>query len=294
MVGGEHHPEILRTHPGVVFRQIGLQVGHAGLALGDVVHQVVELPGIGSIEGLARIGQLRLLGLGQQQHLGIVLLHLREDTLPELGRDLAGGVAAEAVHALVQPETHAIGLGGPDRLVLVIEAAGVGPVILPDGIAQGIALVEIGRFLGHPDMVRGGLVGHPVEDHLEAQLVGLGEEVLEVSHGAELGVDLLVVGNGIVGAQGALALNRSDLIHRHQPEDVDTEFFQARQLGGHAVERGFRRELADVDFIDDRIVDPFGMQTAGRRIFGGLFVAAGDQGQEGCRDEEDFLHIQFI
>ena len=173
-------------------------------------------------------------------------------------------------------------LGPPHVLVVVVEAAGVGPVIFPDGVAVRVALVEVRGFLGHPHIVRGRLVGHPVQDDLEAQLVGRGEEVFEILHRPEFRIHFLVVGDGIVGAEGALAALGADLVHRHEPEDVHPEVLQAGQLGLDAGEGPLRGELADIHLVHHGAIGPFGM--GGRRL-----LAAGE-GQQGGAENQELFH----
>ena len=110
MVRGEHHPEVLLAHPGVVLGQIGLQVGYAGLALGDVVHQVMEFPGIGGVERLARIGQFGLLGFGSG---GRDRLHARVQKV-----DAAQDQALAGVHAGLP----AVSTVGEAELVVYLDA----------------------------------------------------------------------------------------------------------------------------------------------------------------------------
>ena len=285
MVGGEGEAEGLLREAGGVAGDVFLQVRDGLASLRQAVQQVMEFPGVVRVEGLGRVGEVVALGLGEEVDLGIIGIHLGEDALPEFGRDLTGGVAAEAIDTLFQPEAHGVVLGGPDGLVLVVEAPGIGPVVLPDGVAVGVALVEVGRLFGHPHVVRSGLVGHPVQDDLESQFVGLRQQVFEVFHRPEFGIDLLVVGNGVVGAQGALAAFGADLVHGHQPEDVHAQVLQAGKLGFDAPEGSLGRELADIHFIHHGVVGPVRMGGRGRRR-----LLAGGKGQDGRSEEEKLFH----
>ena len=275
VVGGEGQAEGFPGEAVRVPRNIVAQVTDGAAALGEGVQQVVQLPGVVGVEGLRGVGQVVALRLGEEVDVGVVGVHLGEDAFPELGRHFARRIAAESVHALFQPESHGLVLGRPDVLVLIIEAAGVGPVVFPNGVAQRVALVEVGGLGRHPDVVRGGLVGHPVQDELESLLMRGGEQMLEVLHRAEFGIDLRVVGDGVIGAERALPALDADLVHRHQPEHVHAQLFQARQLCLDAGERPLRGKLAHIDFINDGIVGPL-------RVDGGLLGGAGAQGQQ-CR-----------
>ena len=64
--------------------------------------------------------------------------------------------------------------------------------------------------------------------------------MFEVFHGAKLGVHGLIVCNGIIRTQGALALLFSNLIHGHEPQHIHAQILEAGQLGLHTFERAFR------------------------------------------------------
>ena len=134
-------------------------------------------------------------------------------------------------------------------------------------------------------MVRSGLVGHPVENHLETSLVGGIEERLEIFHGTELGIDRLVVGNGIIGTEGALAALNADLVHRHKPEHVHAEFLQAGKLGLHSLERSLGRELTDIHFVKHGVICPL-------RMRGGGTAAGARKEQSRGKDEDKLFHVR--
>ncbi len=101
-------------------------------------------------------------------------------------------------------------------------------------------------------VVPGRVVGHPVQDDVQTQLVGGLHEVLQVVQRAELRVDAVVVLDGVGAAQAALAVPLADGMDRHQPEDVHTQFFEPRQVRLGGPKRALRRELPRVDLIDGR------------------------------------------
>ena len=251
VVGGEGKAEGFLGEAGGVTCNVLLEVGHALGALCKGIEQVMELPGVVGVEGDGRVCKVVAFGLGKEVDVRVVLVHLGKDSVPELCGDLAGGVAAEAVHALFKPETHGVVLGPPNLLILIVEAAGVGPVVLPDGVAFGIPLVEVGGLFRHPYIVRGGLVGNPVKDYLESACMGGVQKMLEVFHGAEFRVHLLVVGDCVVGAKGSFSALGANLIHWHKPKDIHAKVLQAGKLGLNACEGSLRGELADVDLIDN-------------------------------------------
>ena len=92
-------------------------------------------------------------------------------------------------------------------------------------------VVRVARVLrgDEPGMPVAGVVDHQVHDHLDAALVRLGQQVLEVGHAAVLRVDAVVIGDvvAVVAGRG---------VDRHQPDAADAERLQVVELGGDAVE----------------------------------------------------------
>ena len=180
--------------------------------------------------------------------------------MPELHRHEHRHVAAEAVDAvLAEPELHRLGLTLPDGAVGVVELRRVGPVPRHGGCARGVAFVPVGGLFDNPAGVARRMVGHPVQQHLHAQAVRLGHEGVEIGHRPHLGVDGAVVANRIVGAQRALAPLDADGIDGHEPYGIDAHVAQHRQPRGCGPKRPFGGELADVHFVDDGLIAPFGM-----------------------------------
>ena len=77
------------------------------------------------------------------------------------------------------------------------------------------------------------------------------QKMLEVFHGAEFRVHLLVVGDCVVGAKGSFSALGANLIHWHKPKDVHAKVLQAGKLGLNACEGSLRGELADVDLVNN-------------------------------------------
>ena len=76
---------------------------------------------------------------------------------------------------------------------------------------------------------------------------------------AELGVDAEVVLDGIRAAEPALAVLLADRVHRHEPDDVDAEVADARQVRLGGAEGALGREVALVDLVDRRAAAPLGV-----------------------------------
>ena len=161
---------------------------------------------------------------------------------------------------LADPELHRLGLGAPDVAVAVVELGRVGPVPRHGRTPRGVAFVPRGGLLGDPPRIARGMVGHPVEQHLHAQPVRLGDERVEVVHRAELGIHGPVVADRIVGAERTLAVKLPDRVDRHEPYGIDAHVVQKAQFRGGGPERSFGRKLAHVHLVENGAVAPFGMQ----------------------------------
>ena len=120
--------------------------------------------------------------------------------------------------------------------------------------------------------------------------MGIGKEGIEVGHGAELGVHLLVVARGIVAAERTLTSLLADGVDGHEPHDIDTHLVQTGQVLAGSIESSLGSELADVHFIDNAAM-PIGLVG-----FNGCFLLALARDKQGNKDEEnviDFFHDKY-
>ena len=104
-------------------------------------------------------------------------------------------------------------------------------------------------------MLIGGVVDDQVHDDLDAALVGAGQQLVEIGHGAELFHDLLIVGDvvAVVVVGGAV-----DGAH---PDDVDAQFLQIVQLADDTAQIADAiavavTEGAGVNLIDNTFFPP--------------------------------------
>ena len=220
---------------------------------------MVELPRIAGVE--RTVEKIRLLGFGQHEEIVLHFAQLRRSLLPEGRGHQHGHIAAEPVHAVLrEPEAHGVDLPLPHGAVGVVELGRVVPAVGHDRLARRVALVPVGRTLGHPPRVARRVVGHPVEQHFQPQPVRRRHEAVEIGHRPEFGIDAAVVAHGVVGAQRPLAVRLADRVDRHQPHGVDAHVAQEAELRGGGPEGTFARQLAHVHFIDYSLVAPLGMQ----------------------------------
>ena len=109
-------------------------------------------------------------------------------------------------------------------------------------------------------VVPGGVVRDEIEDHLEALCMCGIDEGAKVLLGTEFGVHRVIVLHGIGAAKGALAVFRADRVDRHEPENIDAQFLEARQFLHGSGEGSFGCELAGINLIKHRVARPFGMR----------------------------------
>ena len=225
------------------------------LAHGDPVHGLVPAPGVGHVE--RRGVQVPRLPLGQHED-GLDRVEFGAHRVPEVGRHEAGDVAAIAVDVdLRHPVLHGLGHVLPELGLGVVQVDDVDPVPprrRPE-VALPVPRIPL-RMLGHQVAVPRRVVGHPVQDDVQAVLVRGPDEVLQVIQRAQLGLDRVVVLDRVGTAQRALAVLLADHLNRHQPQDDGAEFLQPRQVGLGGPEGAFRGELAGVDLIDGGVLRP--------------------------------------
>ncbi len=140
-------------------------------------------------------------------------------------------------------------------------------------LAEDIALPRGGSGLGgqrllEPEVLVGGVVGHDVHHHLEAQAVRLGHHGVEVVEGAEPRVDIAVVVD-VIAAVGQLRG-----VEGAQPDGVHAQVGEVGQPGGHtgevtdAVAVGVG-EAARIHLVDDGLPPPVGGVAVGAEVLCG-------------------------
>ena len=110
------------------------------------------------------------------------------------------------------------------------------------------------------------MVADFVEDYLHAEVVSSLDESAEVVDVAEFRIDSLVVGHSVVATEFALAIFFADRVDRHQPEDVDAEFFESWQFFAEGLEGATFCALAEVNFVDHSVFAPFGVANLGLSV----------------------------
>ena len=238
-----------RVHPRFGHGECGrvVLVEHLAPFAVDVVHLVAVVQRVGAVSGGHVIADdLEIVEVVALEVLGQAVRH----------------VHAEAVGAMVEPESQCpdevgahfgvlpvpvrLFLGEHVQVPLAVGHAGpggaaeagdpVGRRLVAVGalaVAEDVAVAFGGAWAAchcrlEPFVLVGGMVGHDVDDDSDAGRVrGLGE-LIEVGHGAELGVHVAVVVH-VIAAVGKLGG-----VEGAQPDGIHAQFLEIGNLCGHA------------------------------------------------------------
>ena len=173
------------------FHKVLEDIVEAGLVVQEVEANVVYVSAV-SFTGI---------DFGNEDKLGILALHLGNEPFHILRRHHFHHIAAEAVNALGGPEKQDVAHLLPVGAAAVVHLEGVGPVVV-------IVAVSLYGAVG-VGVVRGDVVGDIVYYHAKALVVGALYKGLEVLHtgigiGTQVGVDVVIVADGVGGAGVAL------------------------------------------------------------------------------------------
>ena len=295
MVGDVGHAIALAGPGALAPRVVHEELGQPGPTLHDVVHGLIPAPRVGRIKCLRM--QVARLPLGQHEDRPD-RVQLTAHVVPEVDRHEARHVAAVAVDAdFPHPVFHCLGHVLAHAGLRVIEIDDIRPV--PPRrraeIAVPVALVPVGMLFSQR-IVPGRVVGDPVEDHVHIERMSGVDESLEVVQRAELGIDAKIIAYRVRTAERALPVLFADRVDRHEPQDVDTEIPEPRQLPLDGAERPFGAELPDVDLVNRGIAAPLGVfERHVRPGLDGIRTSccriarirghAGDEGQAGGQDK---------
>ena len=135
-----------------------------------------------------------------------------------------------------------------------------------------------------PNAIKRAVVGHPVQNHTHAQVMGRGRQCTQIIVGAVIWIHRVVILDAVRASQrtasglddvivlvfSAFAVHLSNRVNRHQPQNVHPEVFQSGQVWDERLDRALWRVLTQVDFVDRGIFGPLGMHELigqGRRTF---------------------------
>ncbi len=178
--------------------------------------------------------------------------------LPEVGRHHFRNVAPEPVDPdILHPPAHHVDHETAQTGLVVVEVGDVGPIrVRRNDLPGGISCEPFGMFLDELAVPRR-MVRYQVDDELHAAPVGGGQEVLEIVHRSEFGIDPIIIPHGIGAAECSLPVLLADRIDRHQPEDRHAEVLQFGESFLQSGKVSFGGERAEVDRIDRRVLHPW-------------------------------------
>lgn len=125
--------------------------------------------------------------------------------------------------------------------------------------------MAIAATFGQPGVAAGGVRQYQVDHHLQAQFVGTTDQGIEVGQGAELRIDVAVVGDVIAEVGYGRAHEGRD------PDGVDAEVGHVGQAAGDAGEIADAiavavLEGARIDLVDHRATPPVAVDGLGLTI----------------------------
>ncbi len=100
------------------------------------------------------------------------------------------------------------------------------------------------------------MVGHPIDNDLESEVVRGPHKMIEVLKGSELWIDVAIVLDGVVRAKGSLAAFLSNRIDRHQPDHIHSQLLEFRKFLLGCRECTLSGRLAGVQLIDHSVPGP--------------------------------------
>ena len=120
--------------------------------------------------------------------------------------------------------------------------------LLGVGLCTGGQGLEVVTGGGEPLVVVAGVVQDEVGDDMDVPLLALGHQLLEVGHGAVLGIDVIVVPNvilvvGLTGMDG------------HEPDTVDAQLLEVVQLGDDTLQVTNAVTVGVAEGIDENFVE---------------------------------------
>ena len=239
-----------------VAHQVAALVEHAGGIVLVVDQRRLEAPRIVIVPSAHEQAWRTVAHVALAQHgdrlAGLVLLQRRDGAGPEAGGD---GVAADVVAAvavdvrLVDPVLHRLDHRQLRRLLAVVQLIDVAIAVR----ARERRVVVV-AMLRDPHIVFSRVVGHPVEPHLHAALMGSSDKGLEVGNGAKVAVHRMVVARGIGAAQRPDASQHTTRMDGHEPDDVDAQVLEVVQPLLRCRQGALTGEVVQVKLIDDVLV----------------------------------------
>ena len=108
----------------------------------------------------------------------------------------------------------------------------------------------------HHHTVPGRVVRHQVHDDLHSAFMRFSHELLEIRERSIIGIDCVIIADGVRTPKFAFAEFFADGLDRHDPKNGHAQILQLVQFRGDAIEVARRGKVARENFINDALPQP--------------------------------------
>ena len=105
-------------------------------------------------------------------------------------------------------------------------------------------------------MIPGGVVAHPIQNHLHALCVGGVYHIFKILEVPKLWVHTVIVFDAIITAQSAFAVELSDGINGHKPKHIHAQIFESGNFWGEGIEGSAGIKLSGIHLINHAVFHP--------------------------------------
>ena len=128
--------------------------------------------------------------------------------------------------------------------VIKVEICNIRPVIVRrQNFAACIPGIPFGVGLS-PGVVKGGVIGHPIQDDAEATPVAFPDQDTEILFVPKFRIDFSVILDRIGGSKGAFAVHLPDRVDGHQPKRVKSQALNMVQPTVKTLDASFVAEVS--------------------------------------------------
>ena len=109
-------------------------------------------------------------------------------------------------------------------------------------------------------VIPGTVIRHPVEDHFQAQRMGLINESPKAALVTKLRIYGKIVFHRVRAAKLTFAMFLTNRMDRHQPQDLRAQPGDMSQFFSNTIKRTGLTELAGINLINNRVFAPVGLR----------------------------------
>ena len=150
---------------------------------------------------------------------------------------------------------------GAAEIAAPVAGQGIALLVVLNIEVLAVFPVGVGAGLLEPLVFVGAVVDHQVHDEVYVPFFGLGQQLVEVGHGPEAGVDVIIVGNVVALVRHGRGIDRTE------PDDVHAQLLQIVQLADDAAEVADAvsvgvAEALGINLIGHLAVPPFAFHSS--------------------------------